>query len=90
LNERGVSDGRNERGSGLIDKGRSTSGGCEEYRVGLSTAAEVRGSGRGEEGSCVGNVLGNGLGCDGAGAEERGAAAVVPEAVRICSTASAA
>jgi len=45
-----------------MDSGRSTRGGCEEYRVGLSSVGEVGGSGGAEDGTCVGKELGTGVG----------------------------
>ncbi|MFZ1865786.1 MAG: hypothetical protein WAU39_16295 [Polyangiales bacterium] len=55
-------DGRAERARGSMDSGRSTRGGCEEYRVGLSSVGEVGGSGGAEDGTCVGKELGTGVG----------------------------
>jgi hypothetical protein len=94
--------GRADLARGSTESGLSTSGGCEEYRVGLSIPGDVGGSNSGSGAACVGNALGTGVGCaaggTGAGGAEGGiggedgaaAAAVVPEAVRIRSSASAA
>jgi hypothetical protein len=44
-------EGRTDLARGSIESGRSTRGGCDEYRVGLSSEGEVGGSGKGEAGS---------------------------------------
>jgi hypothetical protein len=55
-------DGRAERVLGSTESGRSTRGGCEEYRVGLSKVGDVGGSGGAEEGTRGGKELGTGVG----------------------------
>ena len=87
--------GRADLARGSTDSGLSTSGGCEEYCVGLSIPGDVGGSTNGSGAACVGTELGTGVGCAAAGGGiggEDGAAtaAVVPEAVRMRSSASAA
>ena len=86
-------DGWGDRVRGSMERGRSTRGGCEEYRVGLSSVGEVGGSGTVDDGARVGKELGTCVGGTAGGTGREGGAftaEVVPEAVRIRSSASAA
>ena len=58
----GAGEGRTERTRGGAESGRSTCGGCEEYRVGLSIPGDVGGSGSDDGVACVAEALGTGVG----------------------------